>query len=80
MLSPETCRECGRDILVCRVVPDRDARKATGIDAQRWNQDTDQWEFVGWICWQCADDAYREQQAALCGCALHKTPTLLYEV
>jgi hypothetical protein len=52
-LTPQTCRECHKSILVAKWEPHPKGAEATGMAAYRWDE-WDDTRFVGWICNECA--------------------------
>ena len=64
-LKKETCRECGKGILVCDLSPHERAGEATGISASRWDSDRETDYFVGWICLGCALDLCNVKQQGM---------------
>lgn len=53
-LTAKFCRECGKPILVAECEPHPLQHEATGMSADRWDSDREQFYFVGWICNDCA--------------------------
>jgi hypothetical protein len=55
-LSPDKCRECGKSIMVARYSPHALESEATGVAAEQWDADTQQFYHVGYICGDCVSE------------------------
>ena len=61
-----------RECMICheRILVSRDGYwhdSITGMDAYGWNDEHGDEEFVGYICFKCADKLQREGRGGICG-------------